>query len=677
MELALPSRSLESAYAAFAANADAVYLGMQKFSARSAAQNFNNSELEELVSFARENNKKVYVTINTILDDEDLNDVYKELKYLDLLGVDAVIIQDLALVNIIRENFPNLKYHCSTQLAVHTSDAVKELHELGFERVVLSRELDLQEIRKIRLDNPNIQIKVFIHGSMCYSFSGLCSFSYQLTNRSANKGSCSQICRTYFTNEEGKRVYAFSMKDLDLTNHIKELKELNIDSLKIEGRMKSPSYAYYCALHYKYLIDNDKINPEYYENMLLCFSRSNIDGYFKKSNKMVDESFSEHKGILLSEDIIYENSRISFFSKLELSKHDGLMLLKKGFSNPIKFSIDNLYENNKRVVKSKPGSFVSIEYKSKTNLDNYDIYLIKRSSLKSSFKGNRKSLSILEKFNIKTHLFCEKDLLRVKIKLSKREIELQRECKSEIANNIDGVNRFLSKHFDYINNDGYSFSLSDLKALKNDLTDKIYSYLDEDYKEKKINKIINIEELPKRSLLYKDDLPYARIEKEEYFLINNKAYIPLNPIIRDEEGQKIFLDKLINKLREKNIEIYLGLNNLAHIRWAKKYEDIKVFIDYFLFVSNRESALFFTSIKNFIGSYTYYEHKSKNSWPYKSKDIEDARVPLFMSLSCYRKNIGDGCKNCNKNFQKILYQNDKKYKVIADNCMNLVIKAGE
>ena len=228
IELAMPAGTIEEALVAFNAGADAVYFGMKEFSARKGAGNFSLEDLSKIRKLSLDRNRKIYVTVNTLIDDASLPAAYRLLSDISGIGADGIITQDLGIARIIGNDFPSLPLHGSTQLAVHTISGVKEMQDLGFERVVLSRELTLDEIRRIREACPDIELKVFIHGALCYGFSGLCMASHEITGRSANEGSCAQICRTWFVDEEsGRKLYPFSLKDLDAGRYVKELERRN------------------------------------------------------------------------------------------------------------------------------------------------------------------------------------------------------------------------------------------------------------------------------------------------------------------------------------------------------------------------------------------------------------------------------------------------------------------
>ena len=243
IELALPAGSLETALTAFRHGADAVYFGLKDFSARKGAVNFSFEDLSKIRRFSLENGKKTYITINTLLDDSSIDRVISTLDEVAFYGTDGIIVQDLGVADIIRRYYPSLPLHGSTQLAVHTTEGVRVLEDLGFERVVLSRELNLKEIERIRKDCPDVELKAFIHGALCYGFSGLCSASAIKCSRSANKGECAQICRSWFIDDEdGEKGYFFSMEDMKAGERVLELERIGIDSLKVEGRLKSPEY---------------------------------------------------------------------------------------------------------------------------------------------------------------------------------------------------------------------------------------------------------------------------------------------------------------------------------------------------------------------------------------------------------------------------------------------------
>ena len=253
-ELLLPAGSLETFFAAMEGGADAVYLGLKKFNARNRARNFSYNDLLNVVNEAHLRGKKVYVTLNTLLKNNELPELIETLAVLSQCRPDALIIQDLAVANLVNEYFPKLQIHASTQMAIHNSASCNWLKERGFSRVVLARELTLHELSQLA-KSATVETEVFIHGALCYSVSGQCLFSSYLGGNSANRGLCTQVCRRNFVTESGKTPL-FSMKDFQLIDLVPAFAEMKISSLKVEGRMKTPDYVYNVARAYRMAIDD-------------------------------------------------------------------------------------------------------------------------------------------------------------------------------------------------------------------------------------------------------------------------------------------------------------------------------------------------------------------------------------------------------------------------------------
>ncbi len=249
-ELLSPAGNMECLKAAVIAGADAVYLAGKRFGARASADNFDEQELIEALDYAHSYDRRIYLTLNTLIKERELSDIYGFLKPLYAAGLDGIIIQDTGLIGYLKERFPDLMLHASTQMTVTHSSAARLLKELGICRVVTARELSLDEIRSIKRDT-GLEIEVFIHGAMCYCYSGACLFSSFLGGRSGNRGRCAGPCRLPYNKDE----YPLSMRDLCLAGHIGQLIEAGVDSFKIEGRLKSPEYVTGVTRVYRHLID--------------------------------------------------------------------------------------------------------------------------------------------------------------------------------------------------------------------------------------------------------------------------------------------------------------------------------------------------------------------------------------------------------------------------------------
>ncbi len=238
-EILAPVGGREQLLAAVRCGADAVYLGAKGFNARRNAENFDEYSLTDAVSYCHTRGVHVHVTVNTLVMDDEMSALEETARQIAESGADAVIIQDLAVMQFFRDHYPSIKRHASTQMAVHNVEGVLLMQDLGFDRVVLARELSLHEIEKIH-HAAKIETEVFVHGAHCMSVSGACYLSAMLGGRSGNRGLCAQPCRLNF--RFGEREYALSLKDLSFIRHIQELTEAGVASLKIEGRMKRPEY---------------------------------------------------------------------------------------------------------------------------------------------------------------------------------------------------------------------------------------------------------------------------------------------------------------------------------------------------------------------------------------------------------------------------------------------------
>lgn len=301
MELLAPAGNFEKFLTALHFGADAVYLAGGRFGLRAFAGNFSEEEMRQAVKIAHERNKKVYVTLNIIAKDKDFEGLEDYLRFLEEIGVDAVIVADLGVVAFIREKAPNIPVHVSTQANIINSYSAKLMVELGAKRLILARELSLQGIKMIRENVPSdVEIEVFVHGAMCMAYSGRCLLSNYLTGRDSNHGECVQACRWKYmvrevnrqdeleVQEDERGSYIFNSKDLNMLSHLQELEEIGVDSIKIEGRMKSPYYVATVVNAYRRALDMlpQKPTEELERELLKASHRRYTTGfYFGDENK--------------------------------------------------------------------------------------------------------------------------------------------------------------------------------------------------------------------------------------------------------------------------------------------------------------------------------------------------------------------------------------------------------
>ena len=260
IELLAPAGNLTVALAALDAGADAVYCGLKKFNARERSDNFSPEEMSKLIACAHSTGRKVYVTFNTLIRESEIEDAADELALLSQLRPDAVIVQDIGVVRMLREYFPELAIHGSTQMALHDSMAVRTAERMGLRRVILERQITLEELERIA-GNSSLELEIFVHGALCVCLSGTCLFSSWLGGASGNRGRCKQPCRRLFRSDRGKEAFYLSSKDLAAIELIPKFRELGIASLKIEGRLRKADYVANVVAAYRKALDtNDPIS---------------------------------------------------------------------------------------------------------------------------------------------------------------------------------------------------------------------------------------------------------------------------------------------------------------------------------------------------------------------------------------------------------------------------------
>lgn len=291
IELLAPAGSFQGFIGAINAGADAVYLAGNKYGARAFADNFTQEELEEVLFLAKLFEIKVYLTVNTLLKNTEMNELYSFIKPLYDLGLNGVIVQDFGVFTYIKEHFPGLELHASTQMTVTSSQGARYLMEQGMKRIVLARELTLKEIQEI--NSMGIETECFIHGSMCYCYSGQCLLSSMIGGRSGNRGRCAQPCRLPYKTSRNEEAYYLSLKDMCTLEHIPQLIDSGIASFKIEGRMKNPAYAARVTQIYRKYIDQYLKNPgmpyqvtkEDLEQLKNLYIRTSLhNGYYYKNH---------------------------------------------------------------------------------------------------------------------------------------------------------------------------------------------------------------------------------------------------------------------------------------------------------------------------------------------------------------------------------------------------------
>ena len=301
VELLAPAGNPTTLKAAVEAGADAVYMGSNLWNARLRARNFTNKELGKAIGYCHKNNAKAYITLNTIVFEEELPGMAEQVRFVYESGADAIIVQDLAVARMARETGNDMEIHASTQLSTHNSKTAAMLKKLGFSRTVLARELSLEQVKKIK-ENSGIGVEVFCHGALCYSYSGKCLWSFYQTGRSGNRGACAQLCRfpwkALCDHKLIEKGYLTSTKDLNLLEKIPEIAISDIDCIKIEGRLKDASYVNEVVSAYRAAIDGKELKS--IKPTLRGYTTGYLFGEVRKE-KLTNPKSQQYSGIKIGE----------------------------------------------------------------------------------------------------------------------------------------------------------------------------------------------------------------------------------------------------------------------------------------------------------------------------------------------------------------------------------------
>ena len=403
-ELLAPAGSIESLKAAVNSGADAVYISGKKFGARQFARNFSQDEMEQAIEYAHLRGVKVYVTVNTLVKESELPLVARNLLEIYSLGADAIIVQDLGVARLAKQLVPQLDLHCSTQMTIHNPQGVNWAAENDFKRVVLAREMSLEDIKKTARQIPRrIELEVFAHGAICYSYSGQCLISSFIGGRSGNRGMCAQPCRKkyqlitgntdkYGKYQEGREIplkdhYLLSTRDLAIYSHLDRIAEAPVDSIKIEGRMRPPEYVANVVKVYREALDSIargqwKVREEDVSNLKMSFNRGTTKGWLMGASyqSMMGRSNPGNRGLYLGKVVNYDkkNGRTILKIKTKVNPEKGDGILFKQPDNEGKS--DNLWgtilEHSPEVKKD----YLSLKLRKKVEIGS-SVYITRRKSL--------------------------------------------------------------------------------------------------------------------------------------------------------------------------------------------------------------------------------------------------------------------------------------------------------
>ena len=689
-ELLAPVGSMDYLKVAINAGASAVYLSGKDYGARKYAQNFTLDEINEAVNTAHLHNVKVYVTVNTLIKQDELEDVMNYLSNLYAIGVDAVLVQDLGLVELINRHLPKLKIHASTQMTCENQLKLDYIESKGIKRIVLPREMRKDEIQDLE---TNMELEIFVHGALCYSYSGQCLMSSFNGGRSGNRGTCAQPCRQKYKVEGLKKEdYYLSPCDLNLFNKLKEISELNIACIKIEGRMRNKEYLAIVISNYRKALNKLKSGKEMEsEEISLVFNRGFSQGQFNNTAKR--SLRAGHVGLKIGKVIDARKNQIAI--KIDDSiknipeKGDGLLLVKNdddyGFEisqNPSITTLNHFKKGKNKQIKdlTRKNKVLIVKKvrqnkKSNFNLNESEVYLTKKNNLikkarEIENKGNSyvKSKLILT-FSIKNKFPQLKGRLTL---ANKKEIEcevrgntpFEKPLKKSVTR--ETIQKQLSKVDNYpyqitqinINYDGTLFlPISKINELRRELFEKLEHELVNSTKHKTKKIKLNLKEREKSEIkpcfsFYTNNLNHL---KE----INNvkRVYLEIPPeyddlnIINDE---KYNLNHMINFLKEaieismtKDYELIWKWPDIAHDKLIKTLNKVRGIL-------NKIHYTIPIMSNNFKGEYGPYSMNITNTETIKS--LENYKI-LTLSPELTKKDYEDIIKFCeSQNQLEILVQ---------------------
>ena len=518
MELLVPAGDINSFYAALNNGADAIYLSGKMFGARSYAKNFTEEELKTVLKLGKIYGVKIYVTMNTLVKDNEVEDFLNEVEFLYNLGVDAILMQDFGMISLCLEKYPNLTIHASTQVNSSSYETIKLLYEMGIKRVVLPREMSIDEIRQI--DIP-IELEVFIHGALCVSYSGNCLFSSMLGSRSGNRGECVGSCRLPYKLYKDKTLidegYLLSMKELNTSLDIKKLPQ-NITSLKIEGRMKSPSYVGFITRYYRKILDGKELTNKTIEDLKSMFYRGFTKGHLFNNNDLINKLSPNHLGSYLGKVIDVNDERIRIKLDRELLQGDGIRFKESNKGMIVNYLYD-LKDN--LISKGNPNQIVEIDNKvNLTTLDEVRTTTSKRLEITDFTIKRKVPINIEVKAKVGEVFTLTFSDTKHTVTYTGKEVERSINnplSKERIINQVKklGNTPFTINHINVDIDDNIFIRIGDLNIARRTLSERLIGERLNDYKEPLI-KEVTFDKINTKEVIDLD--AYQEVERNPFYL---------------------------------------------------------------------------------------------------------------------------------------------------------------
>jgi U32 family peptidase len=733
-ELLSPAGSMECFFAAVEHGADAIYFGLNNFSARAGAQNFSLDDASKAIAYAHGRSVKVYIALNTLLKTREMERVVDYLIALEELHPDALILQDLGLLSLIQSQFPHFSLHASTQMAIHTIAGVKQLEKMGFNRIVLARELSIEEIKDISR-KTSVETEVFVHGALCYSYSGLCLFSSMIGGRSGNRGRCAQPCRMHYRSRNGRAGYLFSMKDLLALPYINDLINAGVRSFKIEGRMKSPEYVAVVTNAYRQAIDGKLQNYDaaihriktvfsretthsYLSEKNDCQNRKTIQNRLIKAADMINPSYPANIGSYAGKVVKSGKGRITIKADAEIGVRDLLQIFEDNLTKPTLLPVKDIMVKGKRVFGIKTGDIAAITSE-RQYMQGTQLYLLSSRKIREMFAPKIPKKLVPTKIPVDLHVRIKACGIHIK-----GIVQHVSYSKDYPVNFGKGIHKILQEEhikgcFSRLGETPFTLSgihttiSEDLfipLSVLNDIRRDYFQNLSETWMEAREYRCKNIKEWMKNKIpgfnglndirlslkidkfRYLHHIPLEKIYKIYIVLTSetfedikrtekdDKIVLSLPAIMRDkgdEPGTYRYFQKIVNESISQGFRQF-QISNPGAISLFEGKKDVVLYADYPLYCLNPLSAI---KLKE-LGFCRYTlspeddEDNLRNQFSPDADMILYQDTPLFGSETCVwanREGICPGKDQCG--FKQVFLENEygDRFLAVNDDCRTVVI----
>ena len=691
MELLAPAGNMESLRQAVFNGANAVYLGIKQFNARNNIDGFDIDSLRQAVDFAHIYGVKVYLALNILFKDDEMQSALDVVVDANNIGVDAFIVQDLGLAYLVHTYYPQVELHASTQMAVHNLEGVKILEKLGFKRVVLARETSPNEILRIK-NNSNIEIEFFVQGALCVSFSGNCYMCSHLVDKSGNRGVCQQFCRLPYTFECGSvknNGFLLSAKDISMLDNINQLKDLGVKSIKIEGRARRPFYVAQACKIYRNMLDTCQYNNQDMNKLLIAFNRGYTPAYFN-GNANIISKIQGNNGLFVGE--VQRVNKGNRFNEVFISSNYNF----KG-----KCGLKFIYKNQEICsIGAYDISKVGNLYRLTTTADikkGCQVYVIQDEELENEVLKTERKLPIHVKFSA-----IPNQPIKIVAKYQDCIVELEGDvCQDaktialsneQVLKQLSRSDCFEIKQFDCAINNCYILN-SSINKLRNNIYNNLKEKIIKKYEKNIINKL-NIENIS----IYKDIFNRNKITKNNKNLnnlqFNYNILINLNKINNFKNVDNLIFDyktfniediKAFDKFcLDNKINGYIDIPNFATLQDIELIKNALAKTNLGV-VANNIYALSFDckmiggQFLNIYNSFTIYAlnllHKFKAIFVGELDDQQISKLScnipvlkrerVYMTLlHCpYKQNLNCDCANCKYTKESYTINSGKKFNI--------------